>query len=430
LRLEVEPVAAASYFLRVAGHRLGAGEFAVVYDFGAGTFDASVIRRTGDGIEVVAAEGLPDAGGLDIDAAIVARIAQTMDEASQPAWQQLTSPGTAAQRRAGRELWTNVRVAKEMLSRATTTLVHLPVLDRQVPLGREELEELAAPVVARTVLDHRGRGGSRDGRRRPAGGRVPLRRVEPDARGRRGAAPGAGRGTDHGGPARAGGGRGGAADRVVVRTRARGGGAAGRGPSARPAAVPARRSRRRRLAMVAGGVAGGVAGVLVAVLVAVGVLADDGADPAGDGSSPRATVAAPARSPTPSPSPAAAGLDPCLLGRWVSTNSQHINTIDGDPVPFTGGGALLTYRPNGTATLDFNRSKPERATVGGVRWTYQIRGTVTANVHHERGTEYLSNVRPRAPSRSTPMDAGTTASPCDCCSSRSSTCAPPAPSGS
>jgi hypothetical protein len=63
-------------------------------------------------------------------------------------------------------------------------------------------------------------------------------------------------------------------------------------------------------------------------------------------------------------------------------------------VPFSGGdGAVLTYRPNGTAVTNFNRSKPEVATVGGVRWRYVIRGTVTMNVHHDRGMEYISRVR-------------------------------------
>jgi molecular chaperone DnaK (HSP70) len=151
-RLVTEPVAAASYFIHVAGHRLAPGEYALVYDFGAGTFDASVIQRTRDGLVVVAALGLPDAGGLDIDAAIVARIAATVGVCEPVTWQRLVRPATAADRRASRELWTGVRAAKEMLSRVTSTLVHVPLIEAQVPLGREELDELAGPVVARTVV--------------------------------------------------------------------------------------------------------------------------------------------------------------------------------------------------------------------------------------------------------------------------------------
>ena len=58
----------------MAGHRVPVGGTALVYDFGAGTFDASVVRRTEDGFELLATLGLDDAGGLDVDAALFARL--------------------------------------------------------------------------------------------------------------------------------------------------------------------------------------------------------------------------------------------------------------------------------------------------------------------------------------------------------------------
>ncbi len=69
--LLAEPVAAAAYFVRVLGNDIPDGSALVVYDFGAGTFDASVVRRTPGGFTVLAEEGLREAGGLDVDAAIV-----------------------------------------------------------------------------------------------------------------------------------------------------------------------------------------------------------------------------------------------------------------------------------------------------------------------------------------------------------------------
>ncbi|SNT48992.1 Hsp70 protein [Asanoa hainanensis] len=54
-------------------------------------------------------------------------------------------------RRASRQLWDNVRATKEMLSRSTSTLVTVPLLDVDATLGREELDELTAPILARTV---------------------------------------------------------------------------------------------------------------------------------------------------------------------------------------------------------------------------------------------------------------------------------------
>ena len=144
-----EPVAAAHYFVDIAGHRIVEGRTAVIYDFGAGTFDASVVRHTGHGFEVLANRGLPDSGGLDIDAAVVAHLRAALpDEAL---WQRLEQPDTAVDRRARHQLWDNVRTAKEMLSRTTTTLIHVPLLERDLPLGREELDRLATPVLERTV---------------------------------------------------------------------------------------------------------------------------------------------------------------------------------------------------------------------------------------------------------------------------------------
>ena len=149
--LVAEPVAAASYFVTATGVPVPAGACVVVYDFGAGTFDASVVRRTAGGWEVLASEGLPDAGGLDVDAAIVAYLAATYTAGRPAEVRRLERPETAGDRRANRLLWEDVRTAKEVLSRASTTYIHLPLIEDDAPLGREQLERLARPVVDRTV---------------------------------------------------------------------------------------------------------------------------------------------------------------------------------------------------------------------------------------------------------------------------------------
>ncbi len=146
-----EPVAAAAYFVHVLGHDIPAGQCLLVYDFGAGTFDASVVRRTRDGFAVLAEVGLTDAGGLDIDAAIVGYLGSVYAARSPDGWQRLTQPRDAGDLRTYRQLWQDVRDAKEMLSRTAMTTVHLPLLDEQAPLGREQLNRLALPVLGRTV---------------------------------------------------------------------------------------------------------------------------------------------------------------------------------------------------------------------------------------------------------------------------------------
>jgi ABC-type branched-subunit amino acid transport system substrate-binding protein len=149
-RLIDEPSAAASAFT-MGPAALQVGATALIYDFGAGTFDASVVRRTIDGYQVLAAAGLSDAGGLDVDAAIVAHL-DTVHSASDPAaWARLTSPTTPDDRRWHRQLWDDVRRAKEMLSRTSSTEIYLPLLGVDAPLGRDELDALADPIVRRTV---------------------------------------------------------------------------------------------------------------------------------------------------------------------------------------------------------------------------------------------------------------------------------------
>jgi ABC-type branched-subunit amino acid transport system substrate-binding protein len=150
--LVAEPVAAASYFVGTVGTHLPIGGSAVVYDFGAGTFDATVVRRTAaGGFDVLSTEGLTDAGGLDVDAAIVTYLGQELAGRAPDEWRRLSQPSDDTDRRAAWQLWEDARQAKETLSRAATTYVHVPLVDDSVPLGREQLERLARPILDRTV---------------------------------------------------------------------------------------------------------------------------------------------------------------------------------------------------------------------------------------------------------------------------------------
>jgi hypothetical protein len=155
MTLVAEPVAAATWFATVAGRRVPAGSCLMVYDLGAGTFDASVVRYGPDGFEVLATRGLPDAGGLDVDAAIVEAFGDTYGARDGDMWKRLVEPGEPADRRASRTLWDDVRAGKELLSRAAHTTVHVPLFDDEAPLGREQLDALAGPVLERTVAASR-----------------------------------------------------------------------------------------------------------------------------------------------------------------------------------------------------------------------------------------------------------------------------------
>lgn len=150
-RLVAEPVAAATYFAEVLGRDVPIGSAVVVHDFGAGTFDASVVVRRATGFEVLAVDGRADLGGLDVDAALVDHLAETYAPAHPEAWERLRAPVTVEDRRAKRQLWDDVRVAKERLSRSPSADLVIPLCDVEAHLTRTELEKVATPILAQTV---------------------------------------------------------------------------------------------------------------------------------------------------------------------------------------------------------------------------------------------------------------------------------------
>ena len=151
VRLVAEPVAAATYFAQSLGRDVPIGSVVVVHDFGAGTFDASVVARTSSGFDVLAIDGRDDIGGLDIDAAIIAHLEQLYAPRAPEAWARLSTPSTVEERRAKRLLWDDVRAAKERLSRNPTADLVVPLADLEVHLTRDELETLAKPLLEQTV---------------------------------------------------------------------------------------------------------------------------------------------------------------------------------------------------------------------------------------------------------------------------------------
>jgi hypothetical protein len=147
-----EPVAAAVYFTTDLGRRMPPGGALVVYDFGGGTFDTTILRlRFDGGWDIVASDGLSDVGGIDLDAAIVEHLGRTISQRDPAAWQRLTHPADDTDRRHHRTFWTDVRAAKEQLSRASSAVVHVPLLEIDTHLTREEFEHLARPYLERTL---------------------------------------------------------------------------------------------------------------------------------------------------------------------------------------------------------------------------------------------------------------------------------------
>ncbi|MGN9906444.1 Hsp70 family protein [Phytohabitans sp. LJ34] len=149
--LIAEPVAAAGYFTRDLGHTVPSGGALVVYDFGGGTFDTTVLRRAGDDWEILATDGLTDLGGLDLDAAIVEHLSRTVGASDPDRWRRLVRPADDLARRRHLMFWADARSAKEQLSRSSSAAIHVPLFDVDTHLTREEFERMARPYVERTV---------------------------------------------------------------------------------------------------------------------------------------------------------------------------------------------------------------------------------------------------------------------------------------
>jgi molecular chaperone DnaK (HSP70) len=145
-----EPTAAGCYFT-TAVRPVPPGRCIVVYDLGAGTFDVSVLRQQADGFEVLGVDGLADFGGLDLDALVVSMVGAVAAPGAPEEWRRLTAPANPADRRHFRALWDDARAAKEGLSRRSSTGLHVPVVDRDVHIGREEFEQQAGPLLDRSV---------------------------------------------------------------------------------------------------------------------------------------------------------------------------------------------------------------------------------------------------------------------------------------
>ncbi|GAA4256255.1 Hsp70 family protein [Dactylosporangium darangshiense] len=145
-----EPVAAAAYLMTVTSASLPDGRCLVIYDLGAGTFDATVVRSGPGGFEVVGTAGLDDIGGIDLDAAVV-RHARALTAGARDAWQRLDWPGTPSDQQARQALWRGARQAKEQLSRHATADLHVPLADERIHLTREEFEQAARPYLDRTA---------------------------------------------------------------------------------------------------------------------------------------------------------------------------------------------------------------------------------------------------------------------------------------
>jgi molecular chaperone DnaK (HSP70) len=141
-----EPVAAAIHYAGLT--RVVSGSTVAVYDLGGGTFDATVVRKTETGFEIVGEPRGTDLGGIDMDNVLMAEVAGRTGQE----WSTLDRTGPAT-RRGLVQLKAEVTQAKEVLSSASSTLVPVAVggYFGEVKVTRAELETQVEPLVARSI---------------------------------------------------------------------------------------------------------------------------------------------------------------------------------------------------------------------------------------------------------------------------------------
>jgi len=146
-RIINEPTAAALAY----GFNKKKDEQIVVFDFGGGTFDVSVLEVADDVIEVKSTDGDSHMGGKDIDQKIIRYI---IDEFKKESSVDIGKDPLALQR-----LDDESEKAKIALSTATQYEVNIPFitsnesgpLHLNVSLSRAKLEELAGPFIERSI---------------------------------------------------------------------------------------------------------------------------------------------------------------------------------------------------------------------------------------------------------------------------------------
>ncbi|GAA4542931.1 Hsp70 family protein [Pseudonocardia xishanensis] len=147
VRMVTEPEAAAATY--AANERLAVGGTVAVYDLGGGTFDATVLRRTTDGFEILGTpQGIQGLGGIDFDQAVFAHVRESLGGDA------LAGADRAALYRLRQECVH----AKEALSVDTdaTIPVLLPAAHTHIRLTRGEFEDMVRPVLADTMTALRG----------------------------------------------------------------------------------------------------------------------------------------------------------------------------------------------------------------------------------------------------------------------------------
>jgi molecular chaperone DnaK len=142
-----EPEAAAIHY--ASQERVPPGSVVAVYDLGGGTFDASILRKTEAGWDILGEpEGIERLGGIDFDEAMFQHVVSSLGDAFED-----LDPDDATAMAAVARLRRECVAAKEALASDTdaSVPVMLPSLQTEVRVTRSEFEDLIRPALTESV---------------------------------------------------------------------------------------------------------------------------------------------------------------------------------------------------------------------------------------------------------------------------------------
>lgn len=146
VKLVEEPVAASIYYAHQNITQLQEEEIILVYDLGGGSFDVTLVKRQGNGYQILSAPmGLDDCGGIEFDRLIYEDI---KNRCSEVLAQQLEEKSAWRDRAKVYEQCTQI---KHQLSEAQKATVSIPPTWENYQLSRVSFNKMIAPLVNETV---------------------------------------------------------------------------------------------------------------------------------------------------------------------------------------------------------------------------------------------------------------------------------------
>jgi molecular chaperone DnaK len=138
--VELLPEPSAAAYSAPAGEEFAPGSMVLVYDWGGGTFDTALVQVLADGSEILASDGLPYCGGVDIDAAVARYLCEQDPELS----------ALFASGEKGRLAVLDLadRLKREVSERPDSLQEAVGI---EAALGVADFEKIAQPFVERTV---------------------------------------------------------------------------------------------------------------------------------------------------------------------------------------------------------------------------------------------------------------------------------------